>query len=179
MQPSVWALALAAACLSAACGARQATKLDDAQIEHIGGLAHSGEVEQAWLATERAQTELVKNYAANTIAQRVQSKPDEASLAASSDSGTAQKLGSESRQTVETLQRADPESFDALYMDAQIRQHEEMKELLDDALIPQASDPELRRRLLVTRDLVEDQLREARDVRAGLARMEARAEKAR
>jgi predicted outer membrane protein len=179
MQATTWALALGAACLSAACGARQ-TRLNDAQIEHIEGLAHSGEVEQAWLATDRAQSDLVKSYAANTIAQRAELHPDEASAARrrteAANSRTAQEISSETWRTVETLQDSEVTRFDAVYMDAQIRQHAEMKELLDESLIPQAVDPELRERLLVTRATVERQLEEARAIRAGLARAEARAE---
>jgi putative membrane protein len=181
MRNRTLALSLVAAWLSVACGAtqtRQTARLSDAQIAHITTLVDSGEVEQAWLATDRATNELVKSFAGRMIAQHTAAKRADEALThgeqvAPARSRTAEELAADGRRTLDRLKLANARSFDAAYMDAQIRQHEEVAELLADKLIPEAIDPELRERLKATQAMVVTHLQDAREIRAGLARSEA------
>jgi putative membrane protein len=176
MHDRTMALALVAAWLCAACGAAR-TRLNDAQIAHVAVVAENGEVEQAWQATDRATSQLVKDFAATMIEQHSNSRREDIALVKQEDldpagSGTSRDLAASALRRLHYLSLVGPSQFDDEYMKAQISQHEDLLSLLDDRLIPQASDPALRGRLMTMREMVQRHLADARDIRAGLSRAE-------
>jgi putative membrane protein len=80
----------------------------------------------------------------------------------SEDSAIAAKLKAEGETTLETLQRASKEGFDAAYAQSQVEGHRKVLELLDTQLIPAAKSREVVDALRQARAVVEQHLSEAR-----------------
>lgn len=147
--------------------------LTDEQIVRITETVNEGEIEQAKLAQKKAKNPRVKKFAANMISQHTKSKKKSANLAKEAqltvaDSPVATDLESKTNQHLETLKAADRADFDRTYTDAQIAQHQEVLELLNKQLIPNASHPDLKAQLEEERGMVETHLLEAREIQSAL-----------
>ena len=85
-----------------------------------------------------------------------------------SDSPVSQRLVEESRQLVDTLRGKKGKDFDREYIGAQVREHRQLLDMLDDKLIPNAKNADLKTALTQTRAKVEMHLREAEDIMRAL-----------
>jgi len=151
-----------------------AESLRDAQIVKIADLAHTGEIEQAKLAKTKAQNPRVQKFAAMLISQHTKSKQKGMQLSktasiAPEESTVAGELEAKSAQTLEKLRNADGSAFDREYMSAQVQQHQEVLDMLDQKLIPSATDPKLKSELQTTRTMVQQHLTDAQQIHQSLA----------
>ena len=122
--------------------------LTDEQILHVALTANIAEVEQAQVAIERASSSQVQDFAemmmeahstavkeANTLFADEQVTP--------ADSDTSEMLQAQSGDMVSTLNAAADEAFDLVYMNGQVALHEQVLDILNRQLIPQADNAAL------------------------------------
>jgi putative membrane protein len=151
-----------------------AAPMTDGQIAKITTLVNTGEVEQAQLAKTKAKNAAVKKFATMMINQHTQANQNGAQLAKKAsltpeDSPAAMELQSKATQTLESLKSADATMFDSAYMSAQVTQHQEVLDMLDNKLIPAATNPELKTELQTTRTMVQRHLTDAQAIQQTLA----------
>jgi putative membrane protein len=156
-------------------GAPVGQPLGDAEILQIVTTLDSGEIEQAEVARRKATDKQVVAYAEQMFQEHTRARQLAEQLAASSrsvpiQSSLAEDLAAASRGTLQTLETADSDAFDELYIGAQIQQHQEVLDLLENHLIPRADDPSLKLHLQNGRTLVDSHLSKAREVQGLIGR---------
>jgi predicted outer membrane protein len=135
--------------------------------------ANAGEVQEAQLAKDRAQARQVKKYAELMTTDHGQAGRDTQRLVAKhkitpQQSPTSQRLASDSKQVVEQLKGEKGAQFDKDYIDAQVREHRELLDMLDNHLIPQVKNPEMKNELQGMRAKVQAHFSEAEDIQRNM-----------
>jgi putative membrane protein len=148
-------------------------RLTDAQIVKITDTVNTGEVEQAKLAKQRSKNAAVKKFASQMVSQHTTAKQQGATLSKQiklepEASPVSVELTSKGTKTLEELKAIDAESFDRTYMDGQVEQHQEVLSQLDNHLIPEATNPQLKAELQKTRTMVEAHLNHAKQIQGDL-----------
>lgn len=82
---------------------------------------------------------------------------------------TAAQLQRKGRQELAALNRLQNHAFDRAYINAMVKDHAAALQLLDQRLIPQATNPQLRQYLEATRANVAQHLKQAQAVQNQLA----------
>jgi putative membrane protein len=147
--------------------------LRDSQIFQVLKSVDQAEIEQATLARNKATDPRVKKFAEHMIEQHSRALKDGANLARKlgatpEESQLAVQLQTETGQTLSTLRGIDSSMFDRMYMGAQVKQHQDVLDLLDKRLIPSAGNPELNAALKNARTMVASHLQEAQQVMPNL-----------
>jgi putative membrane protein len=137
--------------------------LTEGQIAKLAELANSSEVAQGLLAKDRAKAPNVKAFADMMVKHHSEAKQDQAKLFSKlgltpADSPSASALRDDGTKTLQTLQKADAASFDAVYVNSQIDGHQKVLELIDSQLLPAAKTPELTDALHKMKTTVENHL---------------------
>jgi putative membrane protein len=148
--------------------------LSDAQIVKVAETVDKGEIEQAKEAQKKSKNAQVKKLASHMIAQHTKSQKKGASLAKKAqltpeDSPVASELSQKAEETLQTLKSAAPTELDQAYVDAQVKQHETVLELLNTRLIPSAVNADLKAQLEETRSMVQQHIEEARKIQQALS----------
>lgn len=143
--------------------------LTDGQIAAITDATNTGEIEQAKLAQKKSRNARVKKFANMMIQHHSQAKEQQASLLkklnlTAADNQKSAALTDESNRLIESLKSLEAEEFDRAYMDAQVSEHQHVLDALDNDLIPNAKNAELKASLVEFRPRVESHLSEARDI---------------
>jgi len=147
--------------------------LTDARILAIIDAANLGEIEQARVAQTKATSNRVKQLAAHMLTEHQKAEHDQVAIAKKQnitpeESAKSRDLQSKGVQTMTTLRSSDKGSFDTAYVDAQVKEHTELLQALDNELIPNAQSSDLKAHLRELRTKVDAHLRMAKDVRASL-----------
>jgi putative membrane protein len=150
-----------------------AAGMTDEQIAAVTNAANTGEVDQAKEAVKKARSAKVKQFAQHMVtdhgaAFKQQNDILKKANLTASDNPTSQQLQSDGKQVMAKLQSATGADFDRQYMDAQVKQHQQVLETLDNKLIPDAKNAELKSYLQTIRGKVADHLKSAQDILAGL-----------
>lgn len=148
--------------------------LTDAQIAKVITTVNTGEIDQAKLALTKAKDAKVKKFAQMMVQHHTEgNKNAEKVLAKGSmtaeDNEVAQKLAADSKALVDSWKDLKGAEFDAAYMAAQVKQHQDVLAMFDAKLIPQAQNEELKKELTAFRPKLEAHLKEAQDVQSKLA----------
>lgn len=149
------------------------TALTDGQKLQVLTTVDNGEIAQAELALSKATTPQVRDFANSMIEQHTRAKQQGAEFASQSGatpagSALSDKLTSASKATLQKLQGTEASSFDHAYMKAQIKQHQEVLDLLDQQLIPTAGSTATRDQLTTARNMVQHHLTHAQEVEGTL-----------
>jgi len=144
--------------------------LTESQIAKVTELVNTAEVEQAKLAQRKAKARAVKQFAEMMIKHHEQARREQAKRAqrlklTPADSPTADKVKADADSQLAKLKDSDAAGFDAAYITSQIDGHQQALDLLDTQLIPSAKTPEVVDALRTARALVEQHLRDARELR--------------
>jgi putative membrane protein len=155
-------------------GAQTGTALTQEQIVGITSAADSGEISRAQLAQTMAKSDKVKKFAERLANDHMDRKNKQAELAqklriAPAETPTSRQLESDSAALAESLKVHRGADFDRAYVEAEIRQHLALLDLIDSKLIPNARDTDLRSSLQDYRSKVESHLKEAQDLQKELA----------
>jgi putative membrane protein len=145
------------------------TALDDAQIAQITNNANTAEIEQGKLAQGRAKDSRVKQFADRMVKHHTEAKDKQAKLklnTAASDLST--KLERDAEKTLSDLKGASASSFDADYMAAQVTEHQDVLDTIDNKLLPNAKNDDLKAYLKDIRPTVETHLKDARELQSKL-----------
>jgi len=150
-----------------------AAPLKDEEIVDITASVDSAEIEQGKLAKSKAKNPQVKKFATHMVTQHTQAKQKGAKLAKSAkltpEQGELSKqLQSKAETTLESLKAADAPGFDSAYMQAQVQQHQEVLDLLDRQLIPNAKNDDLKAQLKATREMVQQHLTQGQEIQQSL-----------
>jgi putative membrane protein len=148
--------------------------LTDGQIAKIVITANTGEIEQAKLALTKAKSPRVKKFAQTMIQHHGESNKNAEKLLAKSgmaqeDVEIAQKLQADSQALVDSWKDLKGAEFDAAYMAAQVKEHQDVLAMFDAKLIPQAKNEELKKELTSFRPKIEMHLKDAEDIQSKLA----------
>jgi putative membrane protein len=153
----------------AAEGGSAAVELEDGEILQVVLSANSGEIDQGEVATDMAQDAAVLDFAETMVTEHTAALDDGEALA--SDAGiepTASTLSADleaESQSIVTMLQSTPEAdFDLAYMQAQVTVHQEVLDLLNETLIPQAQDPDLSAYLEDVKTHVEEHLENAQGI---------------
>jgi putative membrane protein len=145
-------------------------KPTDGQIAQVLANVDDAEVQQAQLALTKTSNPQVRDFANMMIEQHTSSKQQAAQLATQaninpSPSPIANKLQTKASKTLEKLNAADPSDFDNTYVKAQIEQHKDVLDLLNDKLIPAATDPMMQQQLTTTKAMVQHHIDAAEQIK--------------
>lgn len=147
--------------------------LSDAEIVNITDSVDSAEIAQANVARSRARHEAVKQFAQHMISQHTAAKQRGADLVHEKNmtpvtSTVSSSLQRGSRQMLETLKAQDLAAFDVTYIAGQIEEHQQVLQLLNSQLIPNATDADLRSLLTDAREMVERHIAAAKTIQQSL-----------
>jgi putative membrane protein len=154
--------------------AKNEMTLSDGEIAKVTDVVNSGEIEQAQLAKTKAKNASVKKFAQQMITEHTKAKQDGAKLVKqeqliTQESAIATEVGNDGDAMLQSLRSAEPDSFDLVYINGQVDQHQKVLDMLDKQLIPAADAPDLKAQLEKARGMVERHLTEAREIQQTLA----------
>jgi putative membrane protein len=158
-----------------AAGAAETHALSDEQIIKVADLANSSEIEQGKLAQKKATHSKVKAFAATMVSHHGKAKDRGGKLATRlslvpAESPVASQLKSDADSMMSSLQSTAAGDFDGVYIAGQIDAHQKVLSALDERLIPNARDPELRSMLEEMRTTVQSHLDQAKGIQNELTR---------
>lgn len=149
-------------------------KQTDAKILSSLIVLNKNEIAAANTAQQKSANHAVRNYAESMNkahsrnlqeAERLSQKLD----VAPKQGQTAAQLQRKGRQELAALNRLQNHAFDRAYINSMVKDHAAALQLLDQRLIPQATNPQLRQYLEATRANVAQHLKQAQAVQNQLA----------
>jgi putative membrane protein len=145
----------------------------DADVAGILNTANQGEIDAANVAVQRATDSRVREFAQRMITDHSNANERLMQIASAnnitmSTPSVATQLRSSAAETVETLQQLEGAAFDRTYMDSQVSMHEWTLRMVDEYLIPAASENDLEALLTEIRPTLAQHLESARQIRNGL-----------
>jgi putative membrane protein len=151
-----------------------AAMLNDGQVAGVMLEANAGEVQAGNVANARSMNPAVRMFAAMMITDHAGANQTlEATLAAqaieAADSPLRRMLSDQAAQTLNSLWAASPSGFDVAYADSQVAMHMMVLGLLDQTLIPMASNAALKMDLQAARMTVSMHLMAAQQLRLKLS----------
>jgi putative membrane protein len=155
--------------------AKDPASLSDGDIAAITQAANQGEVDQAKLALKKAKNAKVKKFAQMMIDHHSAAITDQTKLVTSakitpSSNTLSQQIGSDGATAMTSLQGDSGSDFDRAYIDLQIKEHQDVLTSLDQKLIPNAQNPDLKAALIAFEPKVADHLKRAQALQVELAR---------
>jgi putative membrane protein len=144
--------------------------LNDDQIAAVTDAANTAEVEEGKLARLKSKDTAVQAFAAKMIAAHEEAKKNQDKLKLpTAESVLGNSLGTESASTMSALKASEGKDFDRTYIEAQIREHQKLLDALNDQLIPNAKNPDLRAYLSQIQPHIARHLKAAQELQHGLA----------
>jgi len=151
-----------------------APALSDEQILQITHTAHAGEMAQAKLARTKAKDAKVKGFASMMLKDHndadgkgmAVAKKSKLTPASSTESTT---LETDAKQNTAAMTGAKGADFDRAYIDAQVKEHQAVLDLIDSRLLPSAKADDVKGLLQTIRPKIEAHLKAAQDLQKGLA----------
>lgn len=152
-------------------GAMAQGSLTDPQIAGVLEAVNLGEVQQAHLAREKATEPDVRSYADMMMTGHEQVARQQAQVLdqqgiTPQESDLSRQLRMQSQQQEQQLSQLTGPDFDRAYMQAQVRAHQDALNLLDQKLIPNASDPAYRAYLEQVRGHIQQHLSQAQQIQS-------------
>jgi putative membrane protein len=153
---------------------QEGDRLTDAQIAHIAVTANEIDIEAAQLAKGRAQSEDVKAFAQTMIQDHSAVIERAAALAqrlgvTPADNEVSQSLVDEAEDETAKFDDLAGASFDRSYITREVEYHRDVLHAIDDVLIPQTRNEELRQLLTEVRPAIAAHLQHAEQIAAELS----------
>lgn len=147
--------------------------LTDGEIVAVTSTANNGEIEMAQLATKTATNADVKNFAAMMITQHRDMETKGKALATKAkitpaDNEASTTLKNDVASTVTNLKTQKGKDFDKAYMEAQVKAHRDVLNMIDNKLLPSAQNGELKTMLNDARTHVATHLAKAEEIQQKL-----------
>jgi putative membrane protein len=149
------------------------SRLNDGQIAMASDVAHNMAIEQAKIAYTKTKDQRVKDYAQTVLADHGRAQRRETAIvlelrASPEESDLSTELGIEAGKTLYALRDSGTGPVDRTYMESQVTAQEKLFKVLDEKLIPNASNADLKRELEAFRARVKVHLDRAREIRQEL-----------
>ena len=165
MNPQPADTAEAAAGRAAATPVPQAEPLTDEQIAAITDAANTAEIAQAKLAQSKSKDADVKRFATMMVKHHGEAKLKQAKLNLKpAESSIATALESDAASTLNTLKADKGKEFDKAYIAAQVEQHQRVLDTIDQKLLPNVKNAELKAYLDEIKPRVEAHLKQAKQL---------------
>jgi putative membrane protein len=153
--------------------AGQAPALSDAQIAHIATTANNADIDGGNLAQQKAQNAEVKSFANLMVSDHGAANERAAQIASQAgltpeDNPTSQQMMADHQTAKQQLQTQSGAAFDSAYIAHEVDFHQKVLDALDQTLIPNAQNPELKNLLTQVRATVDGHLKRARDIQSKL-----------
>lgn len=178
MKRTSWSFtALLVACLSlAGCGTMMDPEhgaLTDGEIAQLVMNANHGEIEHGQIATTRAASPVVRDFASMLIQDHTAANQRTSEVVSRGnitpvENELSRQLAANASRTAETIGTWRGAEFDRIFMDTQVELHAWLLRTIDENLIPSARNPELRTLLESQRGSVAVHLARARQIRSNL-----------
>ena len=151
-----------------------APALDDASIAHIAVTANTIDADMGDLALEKSQNEQVRQFAQTMIRDHRGVNEQAVALATRlgvtpADNDVSRGLSSDAQTARTRIESLSGAEFDRAYMEREVAYHAAVLDALDQTLIPNATNAELRSLLETARGAVAAHLEHARSLSASLA----------
>jgi putative membrane protein len=148
--------------------------VSDAQIAAIVLAANSADSASGELAREKAQNPKVKQFAQRMVTDHGGVNKQAVALAGKlhltpEENNTSRQLTQGGQQTRQQLTELAPNAFDRGYIDHEVEYHETVLQAIDQTLIPNAQNAELKALLQQVRPAVAAHLQMAKDLQKELA----------
>jgi putative membrane protein len=148
-------------------------KPNDAQIAHIAVTANSIDSAAGVLAKSKAQSKAVKDFAQTMITDHTQVNKQAVALATKlgvtpEDNDVSRELNSGAQQSQSELQAKSGADFDSAYIDHEVAYHQAVLDALDNTLIPDAQNAELKALLTKVRPAIASHLERAKGIQKSL-----------
>jgi len=139
--------------------------LNDAQIAAITEAANTAEIAQAKVAQSKSKDAAVKSFAAMMITHHGQAKQKQAKLKLKTEeSGVSTAMHADADATLNTLNADSTKDFDKDYISAQISGHQKVLDTINDQLLPNVKDANLKAYLNEIKPTVEQHLKQAKQL---------------
>jgi len=154
-------------------GTAGTTTMNDAQLLQVTHFANSGEIAQAKLAKDKSKNADVKKLAQMMIDQHTDAdkKGDDLAKKESltlADSPISTDLKNTADNFTNDMATKTGSDFDKSYVDAQVKEHQSVLDILDTKLIPNAHDADVKKYLQDVRKAVAMHLDHAKDLQTEL-----------
>lgn len=149
------------------------TQVGDAEIADITVTANMLDAEGGQTAKDKAANAEVKAFAERMVADHTKSNEEAKALAqrlniTPSDNATSQQMKSDHERAKQELSSKTGAEFDRAYIAHEITMHQNVLNALDQTLIPNAQNPELKALLERTRPVIESHLQMAQQIQTKL-----------
>jgi putative membrane protein len=152
----------------------QTPATSDAEIAHIAKTANDADIDGANLANTKAQNADVKSFANLMISDHTAANEQAAQIAQRSglqpaDNPISQQMMSAHQRAKQDLQARNGADFDKAYIAHEVQMHQQVLNSLDQTLIPNAQNAELKSLLQQVRTTVDGHLKRAQDIQTQLS----------
>ena len=159
----------------AACGAAYAQAPNDAQIAHIVVTANQVDIDAGKLAEKQAKRAEVKAFGKQMVTDHTAVNKQAVALATKlkvtpEDNATSQSLKSGGDANIKKLKGLKGDAFDKAYVDQEVTYHEQVLGAIDNVLIPNAKNAELKSLIEKVRPAIQGHLDHAKHVQMDLAK---------
>lgn len=154
---------------------QESAQLNDNEISGIVAAANKGEVEQAMLAQTKAKDARVRKFAAHMVADHTDAEKRETQLIQKAglkneESPVSTQLTNDSTRLMESLKTQNGPEFDRTYIDAQVKEHQQLLDMIDHKFMANVKSPELKSFLQTLRPKIEMHLRNAKEIQKSMAK---------
>lgn len=148
--------------------------LTDDQILGVTTVANGGEVAQGQLALSKARDPRVKSLASMMVHDHTAAQTKSASLARAANltpttSSVADAIQHDGNAVTQSLKAAG-QDFDKVYVDAQVKEHQAVLDILDQQLIPNVKNADVKAYLVEVRSTVSKHLQHAKELQQTLGK---------
>ncbi|HZV98952.1 MAG TPA: DUF4142 domain-containing protein [Methylophilaceae bacterium] len=158
-------------CATFAMAQQQAATLTDAQIAEILDVANAGEIKTGKEAKSSASNSEVKQFAEQMITDHKAMSKSNKELAKKLDikpkeSDTSKTLEADAKTTLKELKKLKGPEFDKAYIASQVSMHQTVLDTINNMLLPNAKNPELKTMLTQAAPQIEAHLKHAKDMQS-------------
>lgn len=151
----------------------KAAKVDDAQIAAIVVAANQVDIDAGKLAQAESTNPEVKEFAEKMVTDHESVNKSAVDLVKKlnvtpQENDTSRSLKEGGKENIAKLQKLDGAAFDKAYVSHEVAYHEQVIEAIDETLIPNASNAELKDLLVKVRPAFVEHLEHAKHLQASL-----------
>jgi putative membrane protein len=145
--------------------------LSEGEVAGVVSALNTGEIQQGTLASDRAASSAVRDYAQMMVTEHTAAEQRMTALLGQlgitpQSSTASQQVTNEANTMLQSLQSA--ADFDRAYVDSQVTMHTRGLQIVDDLLLPNATRPELRTELQTMRSSIAMHLDMARALQSSV-----------
>jgi putative membrane protein len=145
----------------------------DAQIAAIVVAANNDDINAGKVAKSKAKSKEVKDFAQQMVTDHTAVNKKTAALAnklkvTPEENADSKSLKDEGAASLKKLNGLKGDEFDKAYVDNEVMLHQKVLDSLDNTLIPNAKNPELKSLLTATRPAINEHLQHAKQLQASL-----------